>query len=58
MYTILSFSIVYGVWHIKEGSGGSSYIAQMACNRIATVWAMQMGGSNEGMSDSCTHTNK
>jgi len=34
------------------------YIAQIPCNVIAGVWAMQMGGSNEGMVDSCTHKNK
>jgi len=46
LYKILSLPIMYGVWHIKEGLGGGSYIAQMSCDRNAVVCAMQMGGGN------------
>jgi len=58
LYTILSLPIWYGVWHIQVGSGGGSYIAQQSRNIIAVVWAMLMGGGNEGMIDSCTHKNE
>jgi len=45
-YTILPSPILYGVWH----KGGGRYIAQWSCNRIATGWALQIGG--EGGIDS------
>ena len=45
LYTILPSPILYGVWHLKEGSGGGSYIAHQLCNSIAIVWAMQVGGT-------------
>jgi len=42
----------------KRRVGGRSYIAQQSCNRIAIVWAMQVGGGGEGMIDSCTEASK
>ena len=55
LYTILSLSILYGVWHIKRGSGGRSYLAQKSHNSIAGVRVVRMGGGNRWMIDSCTH---
>jgi len=39
----------------KWGVGGGSNIAQLYCNRYATVWAMQIqvGGCNKRMTDLC-----
>ena len=41
----------------KGRVGGRSYIAQQSRNSYAVVWAMLMGGVNQGMMDSCTHQN-
>jgi len=38
-----------------RGSGGESYIAQYACNSIATVWGLEVGGWNEIPIASCTN---
>jgi len=37
----------------KREVEGESYIAQLTCKSIATVWAMQVGGRNEHTIDSC-----
>jgi len=50
--TILSLPILYGVWHIKGGSGGRSCIAHKLRNGIEVVWVMQMGGGYKGIIDS------
>ena len=55
LYTILQLPILYGVWHTQGGSGGESYIAQYACNSIATVWGLDVGGWNEITIASCTN---
>jgi len=36
----------------KRGVEEVRYNAQLSCNSIVTVWAMQMGGRNERMTDS------
>jgi len=54
LYTILPIPILYSVWHTKGGSGGGSYLAQQSCNSTAIVWALQVGGGNKTMTDSCT----
>jgi len=44
LYTILSCTILYGVWHKNGGSkGGRTLRNSVACS-IATVWAIQVGG--------------
>ena len=55
LYTILQLPILYGVWHTQGRSGGESYIAQYACNSIATVWGLEVGGWNEITIASCTN---
>jgi len=37
----------------KRGVGGGSCIAQSSCNRIAIVWAMQIGRGKKRMIRSC-----
>jgi len=58
IYTILPMLILYGVWHTKRGVGRASYIAQWRYNGIAIVRAMQVGGANERMIESCTKASK
>jgi len=53
-YCHYEYCMVYGI--TKEDRG--SYIGQKSRNSIAVVWAMQIGGGNKGVIDSCTHTNK
>ena len=54
-YCHYQYDIVHG---IQIGSRGSSYIARWTCNSIAIVRAMQVGGGNERMNDSCTKASK
>ena len=54
LYTILLCTILYGAWHENGGSEGG----QILRNSIATVWAMQVGGGNRRMIDSCTKASK
>jgi len=43
--------------YTREVEGGS-YSAQYSCNRIATVWGMEVGTGNESTIASCTKASK
>ena len=58
LYTILVLPILYGVYHTNVRSEGESYTVQLSCTGFAPGWAMQVGGGNERMVDSCTTASK
>ena len=49
--------MVYSM-HTHGRSEGESYTVQQACNSIAPGWAMQVGGGDDMMVDSCTIASK
>jgi len=60
LYTIVITNIVWCIAYKSEVGRGVVYCPRTVqkYNSIATWWAMQVGGGNEGMVDSCTTASK